>query len=92
MIKSFRHKGLKRFFETNERRGVAPALADRLRRQLDVLNRARTAADMDLPDYRLHRLKGNRAQTWSVSVSGNWRITFTFEGQDAFDVDLEDYH
>ena len=92
MIKSFRHKGLKRFFETNERRGVAPALAGRLRRQLDVLNRARTAADMDLPGYRLHRLKGNRAQTWSVSVSGNWPITFTFEGQDAFDVDLEDYH
>jgi proteic killer suppression protein len=57
-----------------------------------VLNRARTAADMNLPGYRLHRLKGNRAQTWSVSVSGNWRITFKFEGQDAFDVDLEDYH
>jgi len=57
-----------------------------------VLNRARTAADMNLPGYRLHRLKGNRAQTWSVSVSENWRITFKFEGQDAFDVDLQDYH
>ena len=92
MIKGFRHKGLKRLFETGERRGVAPELAARLVRQLDVLNRARTTADMNLPGYRLHRLKGDRAGTWSVSVSGNWRVTFTFEGEDAFDVDLEDYH
>jgi len=48
--------------------------------------------DMNLPGYRLHRLKGNRADTWSVTVSGNWRVTFTFEGENAFDVDLEDYH
>ena len=67
-------------------------LADRLRRQLDVLNRARTTAEMNLPGYRLLRLKGDRAGTWSVSVSGNWRVTFTLEGEDAFDVDLEDYH
>ena len=92
MIKSFRHKGLKRLFETGERRGVAPQLAARLRRQLDVLNQARTTADMNLPGYRLHQLKGDRSGTWSVSVSGNWRVTFTFEGEDAFDVDLEDYH
>jgi toxin HigB-1 len=92
VIKSFRHKGLKRLFEEGERRGVAPELANRLRRQLDVLNSARTEADMNLPGYRLHRLKGNRAGTWSVTVSGNWRITFRFEGQDTFEVDLEDYH
>ena len=92
MIKSFRHKGLKRLFETSERRGVAPQLAARLRRQLDVLNRATTTADVNLPGYRLHQLKGDRAGTWSITVSGNWRITFRFEGQDAFDVDLEDYH
>ena len=92
MIKSFRHKGLKQFFETGGRRGVAPELANRLRRQLDVLNRARTTDDMNLPGYRLHRLKGDRAGTWSVTVSGNWRVTFSFEGEDAFDVDLEDYH
>ena len=67
-------------------------LADRLRRQLDVLNRARSMADMNLPGYRLHRLKGDRAGTWSVSVSGNWRVTLTFDGEDAFEVDLEDYH
>lgn len=72
--------------------GVAPDLANRLRRQLDVLNRARTTADMNLPGYRLHQLKGNRSGTWSVSASGNWRITFKFESEDAFDVDLEDYH
>ncbi len=92
MIRSFRYKGLKRLFETGERRGVSPELVDRLRRQLDVLNRARSTADMNLPGYRLHRLKGDRAGTWSVTVSGNWRITFTFEATDAFDVDLEDYH
>ena len=92
MIKSFRHKGLKRLFETGERRGVATELADRLRRQLDVLNRARSTRDLNLPGYRLHQLKGNRVGIWSVTVSGDWRVTFTFEGEDAFDVDLEDYH
>ena len=91
MIKSFRHKGLKRLFETGDGRGVTPDLANRLRRQLDVLNRARSTRDLNLPGYRLHQLRGNRAGTWSVTVSGNWRVTFTFEGEDAFDVDLEDY-
>ena len=71
---------------------MTPQLAARLRRQLDVLNRSRTTADMNLPGYRLHQLKGDRSGTWSVSVSGNWRVTFTFEGEDAFDVDLENYH
>jgi len=92
VIKSFRHKGLKRLFETGERRGVSPELADRLRRQLDVLNRAQSTMDLNLPGYRLHQLKGNRAGTWSLTVSGNWRVTFTFAGEDAYDVDLEDYH
>ena len=92
MIKSFRHKGLKQLFETGARGGVTPELATRLRRQLDVLNRARTTRDMNLPGFRLHQLKGNRTGTWSVTVSGNWRMTFTFEVEDAYDVDLEDYH
>jgi len=92
VIKSFRHKGLKRLFETGDRRGVTVELGDRLRRQLDVLNRARSPRDLNLPGYRLHQLKGNRAGTWSVTVSGNWRVTFTFAGEDAFDLDLEDYH
>jgi len=92
VIKSFRHKGLRRLFETGDQRGVIVGLANRLRRQLDVLNRARTPTDLNLPGYRLHRLKGERADTWSITVSGNWRITFQFEGEDAIDVDLEDYH
>jgi proteic killer suppression protein len=92
VIKSFHHKGLKQLFETGDRRAVSADLADRLRRQLDVLNRARSTRDLNLPGYRLHQLKGNRAGTWSVTVIGNWRVTFTFEGEDAFNVDLEDYH
>jgi proteic killer suppression protein len=92
VIKSFRHKGLRRLFETGERQGVIPELATRLKRQMDVLNRARTIIDMNLPGYRLHQLKGNRTGTWTIAVSGNWRMTFKFEGEDAFDVDLEDYH
>jgi proteic killer suppression protein len=92
VIKSFRHKGLKRLFETGERRRVAPEIADRLRRQWDVLNRARSVRDLNLPGYGLQQLKGNRTGTWSVTVSGNWRVTFTFGGEDAYDVDLEDYH
>jgi proteic killer suppression protein len=92
VIKSFRHKGLRRLFETGERGGVRPELATRLRRQPDVLNHARTPTDIKLPGYRLHQLKGNRIGTWSVAVSCNWRLTFGFEGEDAFDVDLEDYH
>jgi proteic killer suppression protein len=92
MIRSFRHKGRKRLFETGDRRGVAAELADRLRRQLDVLNRARTPSDVNLPGYRLHKLKGLRAGTWSIAVSGNWRVTFIFAEGDASDVGLEDYH
>jgi proteic killer suppression protein len=92
MIRTFRHKGLRRLFEAGRSRGVSADLARRLIRQLDFLNRAASPRDMDLPGYRLHELKGARAGTWSVSVSGNWRLTFTFLEGDAFDVDLEDYH
>ena len=91
MIKSFRHKGLKKLFETGDRRGITPNLAERLRRQLDVLSRTETA-DVNPPGYRLPSLKGDRLGTWSVTVNGNWRLTFTFDGEDASDVDLEDYH
>lgn len=92
MIKTFRHKGLKRLFEAGGTRGIDAALAPRLRRQMDLLNRARSPADMGLPGYRLHELKGDRKGTWSVTVSGNWRLTFGFRGGDAYDLDLEDYH
>jgi proteic killer suppression protein len=92
MIKTFRHKGLKQLFETGRSRAIAPDLIRRLTRQLDLLNRAISLGDMNLPGYRLHELKGDRKGTWSVTVSGNWRLTFSFQERDAYDVDLEDYH
>lgn len=92
MIKSFRHKGLKQLFETGKSRSVSADLTRRLIRQLDFLNRATGPSDMNLPGNRLHELKGDRKGAWSITVSGNWRLTFSFEGEDARDVDLEDYH
>jgi proteic killer suppression protein len=92
MIKTFRHKGLKQLFETGKSRSVSADLTRRLIRQLDFLNRATGSSDMNLPGNRLHELKGDRKGTWSITVSGNWRLTFTFEGEDAHDIDLEDYH
>ncbi|MBA2503660.1 MAG: type II toxin-antitoxin system RelE/ParE family toxin [Pyrinomonadaceae bacterium] len=92
MIKSFAHKGLRRLFETGKSRGVAADLQKRLIRQMDVLNAALVAQDMNLPGYRFHELRGDRRGTYSVTVSGNWRLTFKFQNGDAHDVDLEDYH
>lgn len=92
MIKAFKHKGLKTLFETGTSRAIATNLHARLIRQLDLLNRARLPLDMNLPGYRLHELKGNRKETYAVTISGNWRLTFTFIDADASDVDLEDYH
>ncbi len=92
MIRSFRHKGLAKFFATGSKAGIQAAQAERLGLILATLNAATAASDMGLPGLRLHPLKGGRSGTWSVSVSGNWRITFRFEGKDAADVDYEDYH
>ncbi|OLE52167.1 MAG: Killer protein [Acidobacteria bacterium 13_1_20CM_3_53_8] len=92
MIKSFRHKGLKDFFETGSKRGITAELATRIRIRLDVIDAAKTITDINLPGFRLHELKGQRAGTWSVWVSGNRRITFKFIEGDAYDVELEDYH
>ncbi|MGB9180017.1 MAG: type II toxin-antitoxin system RelE/ParE family toxin [Pyrinomonadaceae bacterium] len=92
MIKSFRHKGLKDFFETGSKRGITAEMATRIRIRLDVIDAAKTVADVNLPGFRLHELKGQRVETWSVWVSGNYRLTFRFKGNDAYDVDLEDYH
>ncbi|MCA1640519.1 MAG: type II toxin-antitoxin system RelE/ParE family toxin [Acidobacteria bacterium] len=92
MIKSFRSKSLKDFFESGSRRGIRADLAKRIWIRLDVIDAATSLRDIDLPGFRLHELKGDRAGTWSVWVSGNWRITFKFAGGDAQDVDLEDYH
>ena len=92
MIRSFRHKGLERFFVTGSKRGILPEHAEKLARILDRLDASISPADMNLPGYRLHELKGQDAGTWSVTVNANWRVTFEFEGQNAFLVDYRDYH
>ena len=92
MIKDFRHKGLKHFYETGSKKGIQPAHAEKLRRQLTLLNRAGSQEDMNIPGWRLHSLQGNLAGHWSVEVSGNWRMTFTFDEGDAILVDYQDYH
>jgi toxin HigB-1 len=92
MIRSFRHKGLAKFFATGSRAGIQTAHAERLRLILAALNAAVVPRDMGLPGLKLHPLKGGRVGSWSVSVSGNWRITFRFSGKDAVDIDYEDYH
>ncbi|MFP4683922.1 MAG: type II toxin-antitoxin system RelE/ParE family toxin [Ectothiorhodospira sp.] len=92
MIKSFRHKGLQRFFETGSKAGIHSRHAAKLSRQLAVLNRARAPEDMNLPGWSLHPLRGNLSEHWSVSVSGNWRLTFKFDNGDAILVDYQDYH
>ncbi len=92
MIKSFVNKGLKDFFETGSKRGIKPEHAPKLGRILDRLDASTAPQDMNLPGYGLHQLKGNKRDLWAVSVSGNWRITFYFEGQDAYLVDYLDYH
>ena len=92
MIKSFKHKGLKNYFESGTTRGIQAAHAKKLRLQLAALDTATSIDDMDIPGYQLHPLKGNRKGLWSVSVSGNWRVTFEFSDGNAFILDYEDYH
>ena len=92
MIRSFRHRGLERFFAHGDQRSVPSDFVSRLERILDRLDGATKPEDMNLPGYRFHRLKGQRSGTYAVSVSGNWRLTFTFDGENAIQVDLEDYH
>lgn len=92
MIKSFRHKGLKRLYERGDQRRVHPNLLPKVRTILAHLDEAETIEDLRLPGFRLHPLRGDRKGYWSVSVSGNWRIIFRFERGEAFDVELLDYH
>lgn len=92
MIRTFAHKGLERFFRSGSKAGIRPEHADRLRRQLAVLNAAREPSEMDFPGWRLHALRGNLAGHWSVWVNGNWRMTFRFIDGDAELVDYRDYH
>ena len=92
MIKSFRHSGLEAFFRTGFKAGVQPQHAKRLRLQLAALDGSVGPAGMNLPGWRLHRLAGRLAGQWAVSVSGNWRLTFRFDGEDAVLVNYQDYH
>ena len=92
MIKGFRHKGIKKFFETGSKKGIQPDHAEKLSRQLTALNEADQVVDMDFPGWDLHSLKGKLKDHWSVCVNGNWRMTFKFENGDAWLVDYQDYH
>jgi proteic killer suppression protein len=93
MIKTFRHTGLKAFFESGSKAGIQAAHDERLRRMLNRLDHTTDAQGMNLPGWRLHPLKGRELKGhFSVWVSGNWRMTFTFEGTDAVLVDYQDYH
>ena len=91
-IVGFRHKGLERFFSRGTTAGIQSTQAKRLRLILGRLSVANEPRDMGLPGLNLHRLKGDRQGTWSVQVSGNWRVTFQFVGPDVSDVNYEDYH
>jgi proteic killer suppression protein len=92
MIRSFKHRGLKRFYERGDRSGIRPDLLETVERILMVLDNATMPQALNLPRYRLHQLKGDLKGLWSVTVRANWRIIFRFEGTDAFDVELIDYH
>lgn len=92
MIKSFKHRALKRLYERGDRSGIRPDLVETVERILTVLDAANTPKALDLPRYRLHPLKGDLKGLWSVTVRANWRIIFRFESGDAFDVELIDYH
>ena len=92
MIRSFKHKGLRDFFETNSKRGIPPELAGRLRDRLDVIDAAASLEDIALPHFGLHELKEDRAGTWALKVNKNWRLIFAFADGDASEVNFEDYH
>ncbi|MDE0202732.1 MAG: type II toxin-antitoxin system RelE/ParE family toxin [Rhodospirillaceae bacterium] len=86
------HRGLRRLYMRGDARQLDPRLVPRIRRVLLLLDEATEPRNMDLPGFRLHSLKGDRAGQWSVSVTGNWRIVFRFADGEAVDVDLLDYH
>lgn len=92
MIRSFKHRGLKRLYERGDRSGVRADMVDEVERIITVLDAAAAPQALDLPRFRLHPLKGELKGFWSVTVRANWRIGFRFEGNDAFDVELTDYH
>jgi proteic killer suppression protein len=92
MIKNFKHKGLKRFFETGSTAGIDSRQVMKISTRLQVLNKAENIEDIDIPGFSLHLLNGDRAGIWSITVTGNWRITFEFIQGDVYIVNYEDYH
>ncbi|MGK0289819.1 MAG: proteic killer suppression protein [bacterium] len=92
MIKSFKHKGLEKFFYKNSKKGIRPDHANRLGRILDRLDAAGDIKDMDYPGSNLHQLSGDKKDQFAVKVSGNWRVFFEFLNGDAYIVDYDDYH
>lgn len=92
MIKGFAHNGLRQFFEDENKKGIPQEMAKRLRVRLDTLDAANDISEMNIPAWSLHELKGSRKGTWSMTVTGNYRLTFRFHRGDAFEVNLEDYH
>jgi len=92
MIKSFKHKGLRLFFENGSTKGIQAKHAKKLRMQLAALDTAQIIEDLDIPGYRLHQLKGSLKSVWSITVNGNWRITFEFSEGNVYIVNYEDYH
>lgn len=91
-IKNFRHKGVRKFFESGSTAGIQAKHATKLRLQLTALDQAMSPTDMNAPAWGLHPLHGKLERHWAVTVNGNWRLTFVFDGQDATLVDYQDYH
>ncbi len=92
MIKSFKHKGLEKFYLTGKTKGIQADHAKKLRMQLAALDTAKVIDDLDIPGYRLHQLKGSRKGIWSITVNGNWRLTFEFSEGNVYILNYEDYH
>jgi len=92
VIKSFKHKGLEKFYQSGITKGIQADHAKKLRMQLAALDTAKVIEDLDIPGYRLHALKGSRKGIWSSTVNGNWRVTFEFTDSNVYIVNYEDYH
>ena len=92
MIKSFKHKGLERFYKSGRTSGIQASHAKKLRMQLAALDTAQTINDIDIPGYRLHPLKGIKSGLWSIAVNANWRLTFEYSSGNIYILNYEDYH
>ena len=92
MIKSFKHKGLGVFYNTGSKKGIQAKHSKKLRLQLAALDIAISIQDLDIPGYELHQLKGDFKGIWSITVNGNWRVTFEFTDGNAYILNYEDYH